>query len=1214
MTGSASFSNWFANRLNKISRAYNGEPSAIFFLGLSRLQTSLLIASGHASSALASASGQDGSVDLSALAGSKRATIGELLMSDGPVFLLYEQLKDIKGSLNEMYDGSIVIVRNNLFEPTEGYPSAARIDQLKHESSALIGEEDSKKGDCSGCYADVIQMGDEYLVRHIPVHEDLDCIEINLCRETHFTLGSEPGASPIAVPSAAYLTYRMQLCMGNAGRPSFALAKSEQDRSRVLPWLLDACGIAYSAGTEDAQKTASATAEAEYDGKRLLPLLKKHWGERAKFRQINFYKDPDVSNEMHLVSQGAIADFVTHQAEEALKGSDTYHNAFMTAPTGAGKSLLFQLPALYLAQKHHVVTLVIEPLKQLMIDQVHNLRRQGVTCVAAINSDISYQERLEEYERIRTGETSIIYLSPELLLASSIDAILNGRTLGLVVIDEVHTVTSWGIDFRPDYWYLGSFLTKLRRQGMRFPTFCLTATAVYGGKDDVVSQSISTLELENCKIYLGNPRRDDIGFNISVRSKADFPGPIEEVKTELVCKWIQQSVAANDHAIVYCPYRSHVDSIIEALPNMGAKVMGFHAGMQSDYKAIVSNAFKNGSCRALVSTKAFGMGIDINDINAIYHYAPTGNLADYIQEIGRGARKNDLRATAGIDYFQQDTRYARQLYAMSRFAQWQLREMMGKLYSLYAARPVKSRSMNMLVSPNSFSYLFSDSKDETEMTNRAKGALMMIAQDLEERYNFPVIVVQPKPSYAKQFVCIDSSHEQEMVGKYGAYLKKLSNARAHLENRAGQNVTRVSDMGAIYLLDMARMWEERFPNQTFVQFKRNLFTGELEGEGGRPFLSPRLSLTINYNGDFEHASELFETYMDALTRTLSALQRAGQFTSSQFRKALVDELGEDAPVPKNVDTLLKALVLPQGSNEHVVKCLFKTVHASNPNQPTYTVKGKYLVSIESKARRALNSLKPSKGSSARLFLNPKALGDRYEVAELLQILDLAAYEIRGGDEPEIFVRLNDPHRVQALANDKHYSNNVLRKLNDRHDYASQVISSFFRTPMEDVDRWDLIEEYFLGNDDYVAQALHIGDDSQEPAEKKVKFRGEKKLSLGLTTRIEPETPMDPRPPFRIWKNLAPECANSRELADLDTLKGLTRGSNYAMPIDHPTLTVESTGAELHPMLAWKDQRVLLFSMARAGDFEAAQKTDWRSYLLGQGKGIEQLAEDIRTEI
>ena len=243
MTGSASFSNWFANRLNKISRAYNGEPSAIFFLGLSRLQTSLLIASGHASSALASASGQDGSVDLSALAGSKRATIGELLMSDGPVFLLYEQLKDIKGSLNEMYDGSIVIVRNNLFEPTEGYPSAARIDQLKHESSALIGEEDSKKGDCSGCYADVIQMGDEYLVRHIPVHEDLDCIEINLCRETHFTLGSEPGASPIAVPSAAYLTYRMQLCMGNAGRPSFALAKSEQDRSRVLPWLLDACGL-----------------------------------------------------------------------------------------------------------------------------------------------------------------------------------------------------------------------------------------------------------------------------------------------------------------------------------------------------------------------------------------------------------------------------------------------------------------------------------------------------------------------------------------------------------------------------------------------------------------------------------------------------------------------------------------------------------------------------------------------------------------------------------------------------------------------------------------------------------------------------------------------------------------------------------------------------------------------------------------------------------
>lgn len=453
-----------------------------------------------------------------------------------------------------------------------------------------------------------------------------------------------------------------------------------------------------------------------------------------------------------------------------------------------------------------------------------------------------------------------------------------------------------------------------------------------------------------------------------------------------------------------------------------------------------------------------------------------------------------------------------------------------------------------------------------------------------------------------------------MVGKYGRYLKKLSNARAHLEDRPGQHVTKVSDMGAIYSLDMAQMWEERFPNQTFAQFKRNLFTGELEGEDGRPILSPRLSLTINYNGTFDHVTGLFEGYMAALVRTLSGLQRAGQFTSSQFRKALAAELGPDTPMPKNADTLLKALVLPQGSDEHVVKCLFKTVHASNPNQPTYAVKGKYLVSIESKARRALNSLRPLKGTSARLFLNPKALGNRYEVAELLQILDLAAYEIRGGDEPEIFVRLNDPHKVQTLANDKRYANNVLRRLNDRHDYAAHVISSFFRTPMEDVDRWDLIEEYFLGNDDYVAQALHIGEDGQEPAEKKVKFRGEKKLSLGLATRIEPETPMDPRPPFRIWKNLAPECTNSRELANLDTLKGLTRGSNYAMPIDHPTLTVESTGAELHPMLAWKDQRVLLFSMARAGDFEAAQKTDWRSYLLGQGKGIEQLAEDIRTEI
>lgn len=1207
MNASGSFNAWFVGRLDEIALSYSDMPSAIFFLGMSRNQSELIAASDYAVGTLRSAMNECGAVDLAAFSISNRATFRELLNSEGPVFLLYEQLKDIRGSLSEMYDGRVVVVNNNLFSPSEGYPSSAKTEQLEQMIS-LITEADVSDSDKNpNCYADVSKVGDEYLVNPVLVHEDLDCAEVDLCQKAPFSLRGVPGKDAVIVSGASYLSFRIRLCLGDVGCVSFMLDEHEAQREHALAWLLDACGIPYAASIVDAGNDNDL-----YDGARLLPLLKKYWGECARFRGINFYRNPDINNEMTSVSQGHIADYVTHQAEDALDGFRTFRNVFVTAPTGAGKSLLFQLPALYLAQNRHAVTLVIEPLKQLMIDQVRNLRKQGVACVAAINSDIPYEERLAEYKRIRTGETSIIYLSPELLLGSSIDTILNGRTLGLVVIDEVHTVTSWGIDFRPDYWYLGSFLAKLRRRGMLFPTFCLTATAVYGGKDDVVSRSIATLELGNCKIYLGNPRRDNIGFDIRVRDKKDFAGPIEEVKTELACEWVKQSAAVGDHAIVYCPYRSHVDAIIESLPDMGTKVMGFHAGYDSECRRVVSEAFKKGSCRTLVSTKAFGMGIDIKDINAIYHYAPTGNLADYVQEIGRSARKGSLQASAIIDYFSQDSRYARQLYAMSRFAQWQLREVMWKLYALYAARPKQSRSMNLLVSPSSFSYLFADGKNETEKTNRVKAALMMIAQDLEEHYNFPVIVVQPKPSYAKQFVCIDGEHETRLVKKYQKYLHKLSDGRTHFVIRPGQSVARVSDMGPIYTLDLASMWEECFPDLTFAQFKYSLFAGEIEGDGARSYMSPRLSLMLSFKDSFETAASQFDIYINALVKILLDLQRAGQFTVTQFRNAFESELGPSVPHPRKIDTLLKALVLPTNSDEHMAKCLFKSVHPGKPMQSFYTVKSKYLSSIASKARRALDALKPSKGNSIRLFLNPRVLGNRYEVIELLQILDLATYEIRGGNEPEIFVRLNDPHKVRALAGSENYSNKVLKRLNESHEYASRVVSSFFRTSMGDEERWDLIEEYFLGNDDYVAWALDMGG-VEGTVRRKVQFRGERKLALGLSATLDSEIPVDSRHTFRIWRSLLSECTDPREVSDLETLKRLTRGTCFAAPIDHPVLTIESTGAKLHPLLAWKEQRILLFPLAQTEDFESAQKVDWHCYFLGQGDGIEQLAEDIKVD-
>lgn len=358
------------------------------------------------------------------------------------------------------------------------------------------------------------------------------------------------------------------------------------------------------------------------------------------------------------------------------------------------------------------------------------------------------------------------------------------------------------------------------------------------------------MELGSCKLFLGNPRREDIGFAIRLQKKSDYPGTLKEIKTELAVKWIRQAVAENQHAIVYCPYRSQVDNIMDKLGKKGGKVLGYHGGKDKDYRKLVESAFKKGSCRVLVSTKAFGMGVDIDDITAIYHYAPTGNLADYIQEIGRAARKKNIRGTACIDFFPKDSSYARSLYGMSQFRQWQLREIMAKLYAIYSRRPHGSRHQNLFVSPDSFSYLFPADGDESRKANRVKSALMMISRDLEARFNYPVIVVRPKPAYTTAYVCVESSAEENVLKCYGKYMERISPAKTRYEARGGQSTVKITDMGSIFRLQADRMWEDCFSNLTFAQFKYQLFNGDIVSPGGEPVIAPRLVLDINYADSF----------------------------------------------------------------------------------------------------------------------------------------------------------------------------------------------------------------------------------------------------------------------------------------------------------------------------------------------------------------------------
>ncbi len=1217
---SNSYTSWFISRVAALSATHAEEQCVLAFMGMSPLQAQLLAKAGGSVTSIVS---EDGNYHPEDFQANKRVVFKQCLASDGPVVMLYEQLLEIKGTLSEMYSGKIYVVQNNLFTPTEGYPSPVKDSELSAFADSL-NQAGAVTTKLDKYYATAQRCGAGFLVESIKLNDELELEELNLYESADIKATAASPSNKEAIPAAstASLVNRLELSNGvirplvievsaaggkiNNDGPKGALAGLAERASLPVKFVLKA------EVEEDAKDTGL-----------LLPMLRRHWGTEAKFRLLSFYSNPDFSNEMELISQGAVCEFAVKQALNVHENNDSYRDILLTAPTGAGKSILFQLPALYLAQELKTATLVIEPLKALMTDQVANLRKRGVSNVVAINSDIAYEERMRSYEKIKNGEASIIYLSPELLLESSLETILNGRDLGLVVVDEVHTVTSWGKDFRPDYWYLGPYLAKLRKAGTyRFPIFCLTATAVYGGRDDVVNQTIRDLELNNCRLFLGNPRRDNVDFAIRPRSKANFPGPIETVKTDLAVRWIQEAVAANDHAIVYCPYRSQVNAITDVQP-CGPRALGYHSGMQKETKKIVSNAFKGGSCRVLISTKAFGMGIDIDDINAVYHYAPTGNLSDYVQEIGRGGRKRGIRSVAAVDFFAQDTRYAEQLYALSRFTQWQLKEIMRKLYEVYASRPRDKRSQNFLVSPNSFSYLFTSEKDEDRKANRVKSGLMMIARDLEERYNFPVLIVRPKMSYTKQYVCIDADAEQRFTADYGKYLKRITEYHTRYEDRVGQNRVAISDLGAIYELNVGEMWSSEFGELTFADFKRRLFTGEICGtKQGVPAVTNRMVLDVAFSMPYDDAADKLTRFADALDATLLELGH-GDFTDKEFKAKLSPKLSELAIEINNYKELLNTLVRPIDADRHsdsinVFKCVTRRSRTQEktrrPQEPTYSVISRGRMAATGGLKQAISKLRPREGqATCRRYLNCKTLGSQYALAEILQVLNLANYTVKGGDNPEIFIRLNDPSKIHSLSLDKSYSNNVLRELNDRHAYSSKVIRGFFTTEMEDSQRWDLIEEYFLGNDEYVAQALGIAEQRENGSAKPKVRHGKTAIERSgviATMKNEGES-TEGAPLFRLWRELINSCSTSAGLQDLLLLKDLTHGARFEAPCKGVTIAIESTGAELHPLLTWKEKRVLLFAPEHADEYVKATDINWKRYLLGQGEGIAALADDIK---
>lgn len=301
-------------------------------------------------------------------------------------------------------------------------------------------------------------------------------------------------------------------------------------------------------------------------------------------------------------------------------------------PTGGGKSICYQIPALHRYHRLGELTIVISPLKALMKDQVDNLNRvTGTETAAAINGSLTLPERGAMMDKVRLGDIGILYLSPEQLRNYSVAQLIKSRLVGCWVFDEAHCLSKWGHDFRPDYLHVAEFIAALSKEcGRQALVGAFTATA----KKDVIEEILShcreklAIDLDS---FLGSVQRDNLNFEV-------WPVTRNE-KYDLIHLCLGESLATKGGgAIVYCSSRKQTEALSAFLNEKNISSHPFHAGRSEPDKRNIQDDFVAGKIPVICATNAFGMGIDKKDIRLVIHADIPGSLENYLQEAGRAGR------------------------------------------------------------------------------------------------------------------------------------------------------------------------------------------------------------------------------------------------------------------------------------------------------------------------------------------------------------------------------------------------------------------------------------------------------------------------------------------------------------------------------------------------------------------------------------------------
>ena len=1012
-------------------------------------------------------------IDLQKVVDYSKETVKKLLnIANGIYVATYEELVAILGRVQDLslFEGRVVILDNNLFEqyPNQTSSHFPNLDEVVERNDLDYQEDDLlnqfyvysdvkfgltllqyKEIDASR-YDNVTirEFFDEELVKSQTL--DYEMVDADQIARKAIPV-SEQDENYFFLKYALFSIKLLDTKSVNLVTDLVTLRKEKQEAELKLLKL-----IYTTNGYEFNVRVKSSKPSTQYR-QDFQDLLLKYWGS-SSFRELAFYKDPDRTTEKYAIEQGALIEEIIQEVEKAIDNKD-FSDIFITSPTGAGKSLLFQIPAIYLHHNYGLVTIIVSPLIALMYDQVMALRSKGIEFVAYINSTISLIEREKIIDKIKKGEISVLYLSPELLLSYDVRHFIGERSIGLLVIDEAHLVTTWGRDFRVDYWYLGTYIKRLRKyMSSSFPVLAVTATAVYGGPDDIVFETVENLNMQAPRLRIGNSRRDEIRFDLR---PFQIKGNHELVKLNKTGEVVIRNIKDGVKTIAYFPWRNQIRLLMQDLPsNIKYKAGEYYSDVEATRKQIVADKFQKGDIFVVLATKAFGMGIDVSDIQMIYHHAPSGNLSDYIQEVGRAARRRDIRGTAVTDFCEKDLKFTKILYGLSSIKQYQVKYVLQKISDLYK----KYQRRQMLVSAEDFGFIFANVSSDLE--TKVKSALLLLEKDLYRKVNnrYNILIVRPKNLFSTVFACIPEDIEARSITKYGNYCKMVSTTKSNIRRDTKKMTT--GDVGNIYELQLDKIWERYFGDESFPRVKYKFFNQELFTEfEEQPHPRYKLEIALKYTPQetLRRIEECFAVLDEAFRNIHNE-----SFSSEELRGILHKHFNDEV-LARRVTNLLTNLYssgfeLDQFGSKKIPKGTFLRIERSDKGEPNFRIINSMYIREKAYVIRKFPLMFDTNQKSFEKFLatNDPETEFRIKIAYLIESLLLGSYELRGGKLSQIFIRINDPYKLTLFAIDPRYSNSVVQDIERRHERSIKQMEYFFRSQMTDNERWDYTENYFLG--------------------------------------------------------------------------------------------------------------------------------------------------------